>query len=162
MRIKFNHFHRKHWLIGIFVGVIIFQVNRFWGNIIPHFQSDYIITKGLVCTCPDATVIKGKDFLVSNTPDSLSNFNLDYSEIWLTERPTTFSDYQGSGQYIVYGEVVGKKQVSEFDPWNPLFKVQSFKKVDSYSDNFFRSIILFQIIILMLLIRRNRSAVKPI
>lgn len=145
----------KYWLFIIWLVFIVFQMTKFWDNIIPNFNKDFIVTKGLVCTCPDATVIKGKDYLISNTPDSLKKFNIDYSEIWFTETPQTSWDYQAKGKYIVYGQVIGKNQVSKSDTWNPLFEVKSFKEYDPFFDNVLRIIIISQILILILLIRRK-------
>ena len=60
-------------------------------NYLPYL-SHKIVVKGISCTCPDAEVISGKEYLKSITPDSLLKYNLDYSEIYFEEEISTASD----------------------------------------------------------------------
>ena len=93
-----------------------------------------IKVSGLACTCPDETVVNGQLYLRSITPDSLKQFNLNYSEIYVTEKPSTKIDYMGSDLYIIKGGVIGKKGVSEYDPWNLIVRVDGWRPVNLLKD----------------------------
>ncbi|MFN6944152.1 MAG: hypothetical protein ACK4ND_04325 [Cytophagaceae bacterium] len=151
---------RADWLILTWSFLVVYQLALLWNNLIPDFRNSHFITEGLVCTCPDAKVVKGKEYLISNTPDSLKKFNLDYSEIYFTQRPGSFLDYQESGRYIVYGEIIGKRRVSDMDTWNPLIAVKSFKEDDIFFDNLLRTIIILQIIVLIIIIKQRKFRVN--
>ncbi|MFY0675268.1 MAG: hypothetical protein JXQ87_17870 [Bacteroidia bacterium] len=103
--------------------------------------------KGLVCTCPDESVIKGQEYLKSITPDSLKAFNLDFSEIYVTERPSTNYDHMGVKTYLINGKVIGKKRVYEKAKWNPLFQVNKWTDFGRQWIWIIRIIILIQITI---------------
>ena len=93
----------------------------------PYFSS-HLIVKGLACTCPDETIMDGQAYLKTITPDSLKKYNLDYSEIYVTEMPCTNSDPMGVNQYIIKGKVIGKDRVSKDEPWNPKFRIDSWRE----------------------------------
>lgn len=80
----------------------------------------------ILCTCPDASVEKGQNYLRLITPDSLKKYNLDYSEIYLTGNTPKFPDSFSNGPFIIKGKIVGKKRVSVESDWNPLFKIKSW------------------------------------
>ncbi|HEY3406188.1 MAG TPA: hypothetical protein VGK59_22530 [Ohtaekwangia sp.] len=126
-------------------------------------QWGQIKVSGLACTCPDEKVLNGQWYLRSITPDSLKKYDLDYSEIYVTEKPTTEFDLMGVGDYIITGQVVGKDRVSEVDQWNPLVKVEEWKEIDLITNWVIKLLFLGQVIILITIIRRrskNRAKLK--
>ncbi len=129
--------------------LLVFQIIYLWNMIKPRLGNDHIVTKGMACTCPDATVIVGQDYLKDNTPDSLKRFDLDYTEVYFDERPATNWDPMGVDKYIVYGTIIGKERVSDTSLWNPVFQVTSFVEEDLDVINFFRIAILVQIVIVI-------------
>ena len=134
-------------LILIITGIIIFLQILFFRTEISFNDFQALKVKGLACTCPDESVLKGQEYLKSITPDSLKAFNLDYSEIYVTERPSSFLDYMGVKTYLINGKVIGKKRVYEKALWNPLFQVNKWTEFDTWTIWAIRIIILIQIII---------------
>lgn len=113
-----------------------------------------IKVSGLACTCPDETVVNGRLYLRSITPDSLKQYNLDYSEIYVTEPPSTDLDPMGVDLYIIKGQVIGKDRVSEFDSWNPKVKVESWREVNVFADMGIKTLLFIEILAIVLLIVR--------
>lgn len=94
------------------------------------FLSTKVVVKGMACTCPDAEVINGRAQLRTMTPDSLKKYHLDYSEIYFEEGISTPSDLMGVSTYMITGEVIGKKSISEGDQHAyPLFRITRFTEV---------------------------------
>jgi len=116
--------------IAILALILLLQ-STFLGDYLAPFLWGKIEVSGLVCTCPDETVHRGSLYLRSITPDSLKQYDLDYSEVWLTERPVQNPDYQGTDYYLVWGEVIGKHRVSKGDSWNPVIEVKKWKHQNS-------------------------------
>lgn len=120
------------------------------------FQWGKINIKGMECTCPDASVPAGELYLKSITPDCLKKYDLDYSEIYLTQRPCTDLDPMGVDHYIIKGKVIGKDRVSELDPWNPKVKVESWHEVDIIIEWLVKGAFLVQLIIIMVIMLFSR------
>ena len=78
------------------------------------------------CTCPDAIVTKGQDYLKTITPDSLTEYNLDYSEIYLEEVPERLMTPFLRGEFKISGKVVGKGRVDINSRWNPMVRIDSW------------------------------------
>lgn len=120
-----------------------------WGN---------IKVSGLACTCPDETVIAGQLYLRSITPDSLKQYEMDYSEIYVTERPTTKIDPMGVDFYIIEGKIIGKDRVYEGSKsWNPKFRVDKWREVDIIKDWGIKALFFGQIAALLIIIRQARK-----
>lgn len=71
-------------LIG---GLILLGQIIYFRDYISPFHWGQLKVSGLACTCPDETVVGGRLYLRSITPDSLKQYELDYSEIYVTEPP---------------------------------------------------------------------------
>ena len=147
----------KKQLTFIIGTIIILSQLVLFRNYLP-FLSQKLIVKGIWCTCPDAAVISGKNYLKSITPDSLKKYDLDYSEIYFEEGISTSSDPMGVSQYIITGKVIGKESISEGDGhYYPLFKIEN------YSDAFFynilkwiiRGLLIFEVVALYRMIKRK-------
>lgn len=137
--------------------MLLIQVILFRDYISPFYWGQ-IKVSGLACTCPDETVVNGQFYLRSITPDSLKIYDLDYSEIYVTEKPYTTIDPMGIDLYIIKGKVIGKDRVSEGDPWNPIFRVDEWREVDILKDWGFKGLFFGQFIILIiLLLQKNRN-----
>lgn len=148
-------FLKEYWAIILLAIFVILQLIIAINKTIPWIHSGFVVIEGLACTCPDATVIKGRGYLVANTPDSLKEFSLDYSEVWFTERPYVAPDYLGSKQYVVFGHIVGKKRAGECDAWNPLFEVRYFYQNNLFVKITLRVLIIFQLLFLFIFIKRK-------
>ena len=140
--------------IIIFSAILVVQLVMF-SDYISIFSWDQIKVKGLACTCPDEKVISGVQYLKSITPDSLKKYNLEYSEIFVSERPSAGIDYMGVNEYVIKGEVVGKKRVSNYDPWNPYVKVTSWREVISLEWLVVHFIFIVQLIIYPIIVLRS-------
>ena len=81
--------------------------------------------------------------------------NLEYSEIFVSERPSAGIDYMGVNEYVIKGEVVGKKRVSNYDPWNPYVKVTSWREVISLEWLVVHFIFIVQLIIYPIIVLRS-------
>lgn len=135
--------------------IVLFLQTYFFRDYISPFHWGQIKVKGLACTCPDESVVNGQFYLRYITPDSLKNYNIDYSEIYLSERPSTAYDPMGVDLYIVKGEIIGKDRVSEYDPWNLKLKVTSWREVNIFIDWGIKGIIIFQLFLLFNYYRKN-------
>ncbi|QHT69675.1 hypothetical protein GXP67_25020 [Rhodocytophaga rosea] len=51
------------------------------------------------------------------------------------------------------GKVIGKKRVSEIDPWNPMVKVETWREVNLLKDWFIKAIFFFQILVYGIIIK---------
>ena len=145
--------------IIIFSSILVVQLVMF-SDYISIFSWGQIKVKGLACTCPDEKVISGIQYLKSITPDSLKKYNLEYSEIFVSERPSAGIDYMGVSEYIIKGEVVGKKRVSKYDPWNPYVKVTSWREATSLEWLVIHFIFIVQLIIYPIIVLRSISQLK--
>ena len=135
--------------------ILISQIIVFSEHISP-IQWGQIKFSGLACTCPDGSVDNGRFYIQFITPDSLKKYDLDYSEIYLTETPFTQIDPMGVDQYIITGEIIGKERVSEGDPWNPKMKVTKWWKVDILKDFIVKGLFFIQLIIFVILIIKTK------
>ena len=148
--------HKKVWIVG---GIIIlFQIIYFKDYLSP-FQWEQIKVTGLACTCPDEEVVNGQSYLRSIAPDSLKKYKIDYSEIYVTERPATTSDPMGVDEYIIKGKVIGIKRVSEYDPWNLNFHVDSWREVNIIQDIIIKILLFIELVIFVMTLRRTRKTV---
>lgn len=138
---------KKTKILLIISSIILLQLFFFRDYIFP-IQWGQLKVSGLSCTCPDETVVNGQFYLRSITPDSLKQYNLDYSEIYVTEKPSTYNDPMGADLYFIKGQVIGKDRVSENDSWNPLVKVEKWREVDIIKDYLVKLFLLIQLIII--------------
>ena len=141
-------------LIG---GLILLGQLIYFRDYISPFHWGQLKVSGLACTCPDETVVGGRLYLRSITPDSLKKYDLDYSEIYVTERPYTNIDPMGVDLYIIEGQVIGKDRVSEGDPWNPKIRVDKWREVDILKDWGVKGLFFGQLIIWLILLRQARN-----
>ncbi len=145
---------KKILIIG---GLILLGQIIFFRDYISPFHWGQLKVSGLACTCPDESVIGGKLYLRAITPDSLKKYDLDYSEIYVTERPYTGIDPMGVDYYIIEGQVIGKDRVSPADPWNPKFKVEKWREVDFLKDWAVKGLFFTQLAIGLLLVLLAKS-----
>ena len=139
--------------------LLTFQLFIFRFYLFPT-QFGYIKVKGLACTCPDASVKIGQSYLKSITPDSLKEYELDYSEVYLTLRPTTNHDPMGVDLYLINAIVIGKERVSKGGLWNPLLKVKDWKQLDIISESAIKILAITEFLIIILLLRFRKSIFK--
>ena len=144
---------KKSKILLITCSIILLQLLFFHDYIFP-IQWGQIKVSGLSCTCPDETVVNGQIYLRAITPDSLKQYNLDYSEIYVTEKPSTFNDPMGADLYFIKGSVIGKDRVSENDSWNPIFKVDKWREVDIFKDYLIKLLLFVELIIIVVYCRK--------
>lgn len=140
---------KSKWIIGWCVFLILQFI--FLNEYISPYQWGKIKVKGMECTCPDETVLAGELYLKSITPDSLKKYDLDYSEVYVTERPSTSLDPMGADHYMIKGKVIGKERVSGGDLWNPKVKVESWHEVDIMIEWLVKGAFLAQLIIILVI-----------
>lgn len=124
--------------------------------ILPFRWGDLKVT-GLACTCPDERIVSGELYLRFITPDSLRNFEIDYSEVFVTEAPHTRIDPMGVDYYIIEGSVIGKRRIYENDPWNLVVKVDNWKEVDLRKDWGIKILLLVELVVFGLLLKLIRT-----
>jgi hypothetical protein len=135
---------QRHLTIIIGSILILAQVALF-RNYLPFLPNKIVITNQW-CTCPNARVLSGRNYLKTITPDSLKKYDLDYSEMFIENDISTSSDPMGVKHYLVTGEIIGKGSISEGDEnYYPLFKI------DSYYEAFLFDIVKWSIMGLLLI-----------
>ncbi|MEZ4824901.1 MAG: hypothetical protein R3C61_01205 [Bacteroidia bacterium] len=145
---------KKILIIG---GLILLGQLIYFSDYISPFHWGQMKVSGLACTCPDETVVSGQLYLRSITPDSLKKYDLDYSEIYVSERPSTDIDPMGVDLYIIEGQLMGKDRVSEGDPWNPKLKIDKWREVDLLKDWGVKGLFFVQLFIWLIIIRQTRN-----
>ncbi len=148
--------NKRKIILATFAFLLLTQIVVFRAYLSPFLWGE-IKVDGLACTCPDEKVISGNLYLRTVTPDSLKKYNLDYSEIYVTERPYTQHDVMGIDGYIISGRVIGKKRVSEFDPWNPLVRVDKWREVDILNNLVIKTFFSLQVFIFLILVWRWKN-----
>jgi hypothetical protein len=136
----------------ILAQVVIFK------NYIPFLTNKIIITNQW-CTCPDARVLSGENYLKTITPDSLKKYDIDYSEMYVKNEISTSSDPMGVEQYIITGEIIGKSSISEGDGhYYPLFRIDSYDLVFFHNllKWFIRGLLLIEVYFLYKFIRSRK------
>lgn len=139
----------SQWIKILLTGgiILLIQMIVFRDNLSPILWGKLKIS-GLACTCPDETVDKGRFYLRFITPDSLKKYHLDYSEIYVTEMPSTEIDPMGVDQYIITGSVIGKDRVSDNDPWNPKIRIDKWRPINMIFDYLIKGLFVGQLLIL--------------
>ncbi|MCK5538306.1 MAG: hypothetical protein KAI79_15880, partial [Bacteroidales bacterium] len=155
--IKSKHLIKK----TLFLLLFILQLIVFWDNI-GIFQWGKIKVHGLACTCPDVSVDKGIIYLKSIVPDSLQQYNLECSEVYLDERPSTSIDPMGIEQYIIKGEIIGKRRVNKNDVWHPYLAVNEWYYIDNIKDTAIKLLILGQLILLLIIFSKRKTNIETI
>jgi len=145
---------KKILLVG---GLLLLGQLFFFRDYVFPIQWWQLKVSGLACTCPDETVVNGLPYLKKITPDSLKKYDLDYSEIYVTDRPNTDIDPMGVDMYIIKGQVIGKDRVSERDPWNPIVRVDKWREVDILKDWAIKGLFSGQLIVFVLVLRKTRN-----
>jgi hypothetical protein len=110
-------------------GILLLAQVIFFRDYIFPFKGQ-VKVNGLTCTCPDESVLKGQNYLKSATPDSLKKFDIDYSEIYVTNRHSTSGDPMGTAQYFIQGKIVGLDRVNASSPWNLRLDVNKWIEAD--------------------------------
>ncbi len=141
--------------IAILWGLILIVQGYYFADYLSPFGWRQIKVEGLACTCPDEKVLQGQLTLKKNTPDSLKKYELDYSEIYVTERPSTNIDPMGVSQYIIQGQIIGKDRVSPNDPWNPILRVEYWRKENAFREWVIRGFLILQLLIWLILVRNR-------
>ena len=145
---------KKILIIG---GLILVVQLLYFADYISPFYWGQLKVRGLACTCPDEKVVNGHSYLKSITPDSLKKYALDYSEIYVSERPSTDIDPMGVDLYIIEGQVIGKDRVSIEDPWNPILKIDKWREIEFLKDWGIKGFFFAQLFIWLILIRQARN-----
>ncbi|MDA8565168.1 hypothetical protein N9X97_01240 [Schleiferiaceae bacterium] len=148
---------RKILIIG---GLILLGQIIYFSDYISPFHWGQIKVSGLACTCPDETVVNGQLYLKSITPDSLKKYDLDYSEIYVSVRPSTKIDPMGVDLYIIEGQIIGKDRVHEGDPWNPKLKIDKWREVDKLKDLGIKGLFFGQLIIWLIIQAKNKNSAQ--
>lgn len=124
-------FKKQHIIYFIFAIILTLEFITFKDYLNP-LPWGKIKVSGMSCTCPDEKVLNGETYLKYITPDSLKQYHIDYSEIYVTKFPKhlEYHDPMGSGMYWITGEVIGKARVSKSDRWNVIVNVDKWTPVD--------------------------------
>ena len=141
----------------LFIIIVVIEILVFSDYLLP-IRFGNVKVSGLACTCPDESVLTGRLYLRLITPDSLKQFDLDYSEIWVTARPFTNFDPMGVDLYLIEGEIIGKQRVSEMDPWNPVFKVTNWREVDILLDWIVKAVFVIQLLLMFFIHRYYKKS----
>lgn len=141
-------------LIG---GLILITQIIIFSDYISPIHWGQIKVSGLACTCPDESVDNGRLYIRSITPDSLKKYDLDYSEIYVSNRPYTDLDPMGVDQYMIKGRVIGKDRVWEGDPWNPKIEIESWRPLNWFKNILIKGLFFIQIIIFIILIIKAKK-----
>ena len=145
---------KKILLVG---GLLLLGQLIFFSDYIFPIQWGQLKVSGLACTCPDETVVSGRLYLRTITPDSLKKYDLDYSEIYVTEKPYTDIDPMGVDLYMIKGQVIGKDRVYEgAKKWNLKFKVDKWREVNILYDWGVKGLFFGQLIVWLILLRQSR------
>lgn len=155
---KINKVLKNKKNLFFFIGgfLLLIQLFYFRDYLLP-MQWGQVKVSGLACTCPDETVVSGRFYLRTITPDSLKKYDLDYSEIYVTEKPYTDIDPMGVDLYLIKGQVIGKKRVSEGDPWNPVVQITSWRELDILKDYAVKGLFFLQLFIFAIIIYTTRN-----
>jgi hypothetical protein len=89
-------------------------------------KSYFIEIKTLHCTCPDAALTKGQNYLKNITPDSLLKYDFDYSEVYFEDVPDPLMTPFLRGKFKITVEIIGKDRVGINSRWHPLVRVKSW------------------------------------
>jgi len=145
-----------------FFGLIILTQFIYFHDSLSPFYWGHIKVSGLACTCPDEKVLNGHSYLRYITPDSLKKYDLDYSEIYVTERPYSSYDPMGVDSYIIEGEIIGKDRVYKGDRWNPKFKVSKWREDFILLDWIIRFLIFCQLLLWLIVyvVIKNKNSVQ--
>lgn len=139
--------------------MIASQIFIFWDYTSP-LQWGQIKVSGLACTCPDESVVNGETYLKFITPDSLKKYDVDYSEIYVTERPSTDFDPMGVDVYMIKGQIIGKYRVSEDDPWNLKIEIESWREVDLLADWSIKALLILELFVYAIIIKNCVARMK--
>mgnify|MGYP007014123810 CR=1 FL=1 len=146
--------------ILIIGGLILLGQLIYFSDYISPFHWGHIKVSGLACTCPDEIVVSGQLYLKAITPDSLKKYDLDFSEIYVSERPSTDIDPMGVDLYIVEGQIIGKDRVSKGAPWNPKLKIDKWREVDILKECGVKGLFFGQLFIWLIMIRHTRNKTR--
>ncbi|MBT0572037.1 hypothetical protein OKE80_07780 [Riemerella anatipestifer] len=151
----------KRNLYSIITLIFLFQLFIFSDNLMP-FSWGKLKVEGLACTCPDLTVKTGKIYLRTITPDSLKRFNIDYSEIYLTENsfkkfPKNFNPSYIFDPNFIEGKVVGKRNIEGEKHWNLVFDVSNWQILNPLKDILIKFSFFLQIIIFIIYYLKNEK-----
>jgi len=141
--------YKKILIIGVLI--LLAQIIYFSDYIMPFHWGH------LKVRCPDETVVNGQLYLRNITPDSLKQYDLDYSEIYVTERPSTKIDPMGADLYIIKGKVIGKDRVYKGDHWNLKFKVDEWREVNILIDWGVKMLLFIELLVLLMLVSYLKS-----
>jgi hypothetical protein len=139
--------------------IILAQSVIFW-NFISPFKYDQIEVETQMCTCPDAKVTKGIGYIKSITPDGLKHFHLDFSEIYIENRRTSQFDYMGKKKYILKGEIIGKRAVSEGSTYfNPVIRTDIFHEIFLFNvlSWMLRGVLIIELLVFYSIVKRLRT-----
>ncbi|NME71244.1 hypothetical protein [Flammeovirga aprica] len=144
---------KKILLLG---GLLLLSQIIYFSDYISPLHWGHIKVSGLACTCPDEKVVNGQLYLRSITPDSLKKYDLDYSEIYVSDKPFNSFDPMGVDLYIIEGKVIGKERVYEGGPWHPKLEVNKWREVNIIKDWSTKLLFFSQVFILLMIMRKNK------
>lgn len=141
---------KKQWIYIVFGFIILTEIIYFNDYLIP-IQWGQLKVSGQACTCPDNKVVNGSLYLRSITPDSLKQYDIDYSEIYVTSEP---NNYYNQEIYLIKGKVIGKERVSKTDPWNLVLEVDTWRYLPMGNVLLTKLLILITVLLLPISLRK--------
>lgn len=144
--------------ILLIAGVILSAQVFYFSDYLFPIQWGQIKVSGLACTCPDEKVVNGSLYLRSITPDSLTKFDLNYSELYVTERLSSTLDPMGTDLYMIKGQIIGKRRVDKTNPWHPVVNVTNWREIDLLKDWTVKAF--FGLQLLVLLVVTSKAVLK--
>ena len=142
--------------LGISLLLLLLQLIVF-SDYLTIFKWDEIKVKGMACTCPDLKVKSGIFYLKSITPEKFKAKNIDYSEVYVTEKsmsklPKTEDSSAIFDDSFVKAKVVDLRQIDGEPTWNLVLEVSEWRIVDSFKDFIIKNLFYIQLIALCLIL----------
>ncbi len=117
---------KKNWIQLLILTAIPLQL-FFLFDYYFSFGANKIVVKGQRCTCPDAKVLQGKEYLNSITINSLKIYELNYTQMFFKNEISTTNDPMGVGEYVIFGKIVGKQKIAIQDKeFYPIFRIEKY------------------------------------
>lgn len=144
----------------IIFAVLLSQLFYFSEILLP-FSWGKMKVQGLACTCPDLKVLTGTLYLRSITPAHLSEFDINYSEIYITESSSSkFPPGLIVGSIfdpsIIKGKVVGKRQIEGEETWNLIIEVEEWRSLSSLKYNLVQMVFYIETLAFIFLLFRQK------
>ncbi|WP_300673297.1 hypothetical protein [Soonwooa sp.] len=129
------------------------------------FKWGEIKVKGMACTCPDLKVESGIFYLKSITPENFKAKNINYSEVYVTEKslskfPKTDDSSAMFDDSFIKAKVVDLRQIDGEPTWNLVLEVSEWRTIDGFIDLIIKVLFAIEILIFFVILGRKYSKFK--